>query len=63
MKVLRGYRKKYTHELSGVIARNNLAKIANGRSGFKGFRSKRIFEASGNLYGHPNQGMSRWGGA
>jgi hypothetical protein len=47
-----GYRKKYTNVLSGVVRDRNLAKKANGKTGFKGFRKVRKFI--------PETGMSKW---
>lgn len=41
--VMRGYYAINSHALTVMIADNNLAKIANGKTGFKGFRTKRKF--------------------
>jgi hypothetical protein len=51
-RALRGYYPRYTHSLSEYMAEKNQAKIANGKTGFKGFRKVRKFI--------PENGMSVW---
>ena len=53
--VMRGYYARNSHALTMMIADKNLAKIANGKTGFKGFRTKRKFI--------PETGMSIWANA
>lgn len=49
---LRGYYANHSHQLTEYASEKNRAKIANGKTGFKGFRKVRKFV--------PETGMTTW---